>query len=79
MLNSRSRARRLAAKAAKILKEREDQLGRDRKFRSAMDAIKKLEDWMLPARYENLCDTLIESWGVSREMALGEEESEDDA
>jgi hypothetical protein len=79
VLNSRSRARRQAVKAAKILKQREQQLGREKEFRSAMEAIQKLEGWMLPTQYRTLCDALIQPWGVSRSIALGlDEETEDD-
>jgi hypothetical protein len=79
VLNSRSRARRQAAKAAKILKQREQQLGREKEFRAAMEAIQKLQGWMSPESYKKLCDALIEPWGVSRSIAMGiDSETEDD-
>jgi hypothetical protein len=69
VLNSRTRARRQAAKAVLVMKRIQDRLRRENDFKEAMIAIKKLKEWMTIRQYESLYDALVEPWGVPRAFA----------
>jgi hypothetical protein len=62
VLNSRTRARRQAARAAVMIKEQQDRLRRQQDFEDAMAAIEKLKEWMTAGQYEQLYDALARPW-----------------